>query len=111
MLLFLRALAVAFLDERAFEKQEFRREKGARRAGEDPFARIARAGDERNRDLPCHRFAPRDGVTDFLGGMAGELGTQAVPDLGSDEREGRDAVVGLEGLHLCLLYTSPSPRD
>ena len=96
----LRALPVSFLDEGAFEKQDFRREERPRRAGEDPFPRVARVGDERDPDLPCHSFAPSHGVTDFFGGTSGELGSEPVPDLGRDEREGRDAVVRLESFHL-----------
>src|ERR1035438_2918003 len=82
---FLLAFAVALLDERALEEEHLRREERARRAREDPGARVARVGDERNRDLLRHGLAARRGVTDLSREMSREILAQAVADLGCDE--------------------------
>ena len=113
----LRALVVALLDERALEEQDLRREERARRAREDPVARVARVGDEReSRPSPRRpRPAPRR-LGSLPRGAPASSARRRLRISDATKRERRDAVVGLESLDLEIApearraCRAPSPR-
>ena len=91
-----RAVAVALLDERAFEKEQLRPEDLGGREVEEARRRVARKGHERDRDLARNGLPAQSRRADVAGATPGIRGKKPPPDLRGEKAERGDAVVGGE---------------
>jgi len=94
-----RTVAVALLDEGAFEKEDFRSEDLRRGEAEEACRRVPRIGDKGDRDLAGDRLASRRRRPNVLRPVPFESGKELPFHLRREEPECRDAVVDREGGH------------